>query len=99
VDAVDLDAVDLQILAAGEVQRGVAPRRGDLGRDAHLCGREDAANEPSTEHVRARFALLVDALRNAEGLERAAESVPAANSCVRMRTSSRSRFRPRADDN
>ena len=68
VDALNLHAVHLEILPAGQMQRAVAVLRGHLGRRPHVPRFEDARGQTGPEHEGAGLALLVDALGHANNL-------------------------------
>ena len=69
MDTLDLHAVYLEILPAGEMQRAIAVRFRYGGGRSHLPGAEDSRRQTGTQHERPRFALLVNPLWNTERLE------------------------------
>src|SRR5690606_18776061 len=57
-DRLDLDPVELDVLAVGDVGRVAAELRGDLGDDAQLLGGEAAAVDADAEHEVAVLELV-----------------------------------------
>jgi hypothetical protein len=66
VDAVQEQAMDLNVLTRGDVEHAVAVAPGDPRKYPQLLRQDDARGKADTQHVGIRFTLFVNTTRNAE---------------------------------